>query len=250
MDSHTETGGQLRRFQTYLLISFSRVLDGGSQAMAADAVNVSAFQVWVSRWLSTFGNLAGGISPLKKWNWCEQESHEMSLQIQLTVTNTEHGYNSLPTVTFPVGCKSASSPRGTRVWNTLYQRNMFVSIKNEGLGDSVLIRWLALQESFHICLSTSSCVPFLSFFSLKMHLFCFCPWFPFFYMEEKEDCNLMLFCIYDANYSHSQGWFSWIYPFIHSTMFLMITVVQLSSPLKSARNIVVPHILLQILFHQ
>lgn len=45
MDSHTETGGQLRRFQTYLLTSFSRVLDRGSWAMAADAVNVSAFQM-------------------------------------------------------------------------------------------------------------------------------------------------------------------------------------------------------------
>lgn len=65
----------------------------------------------------------------------------MSLWKQLMVTNIDHGYNSLPTRAFPVGCKSAASPRGTtRVRNALCQRNMFMSIKNEGLGDSVLSR--------------------------------------------------------------------------------------------------------------
>lgn len=40
--------------------------------------------------------MAGGIPPSKKWNWWEQESHEMFLQKQVTVTNTEHSCNSLP----------------------------------------------------------------------------------------------------------------------------------------------------------
>lgn len=86
-----------------------------------------ALLVWVSRCLKFYGNVSGVIPPLKKQNWWEQESHEVPLQTELMVTNTEHSYSSLPTATFPVSWKLAASPRGTRVWNALCQINVCIN---------------------------------------------------------------------------------------------------------------------------